>query len=112
MTGRERRRNERYILGDLMLDIDGVRYETLDVARDAVAIVASEPPRTEWTRAAARFISENEPALNQDIQGLSLMARRSGIIVLGYAVPRDDWESVLATHDVRADMKKLEDVFG
>jgi hypothetical protein len=112
MTGRERRRNERYILGDLMLELDGVRYETLDVARDAVAIVASEPPRTEWTRTAGRFISENEPALNQDIEGLALMARRSGIIVLSYTVPRSDWEQVLATHDVRADMKKLEDVFG
>lgn len=112
MAGHERRAAARYVIGGLTMEIGGVSHETLDISHVAVAIVRE--PGVDYARlpSAARFRAANVPDLNQDIRHLHFIARRSGLIVLGYEVDRPDWENVLKAHDVRADMMHLEDVFG
>ena len=95
-----------------MLDIGGVLHETLDISHVAVAIIREAGVDYARLNAPARFCSVKAPPLNQQIRRLHFITRRSGLIVLGYEVDRPDWEAILNAHDVRADMKPLEDVFG
>jgi len=112
MAGHERRTASRYVIGGLKLEIGGVSHETLDVSNAAVAIIREADVDYARLNAPARFCAPKAPQLNQDIRQLHFITRRSGLIVLGYEVDRTDWEAILKAHDVRADMKQLEDVFG
>ena len=112
MAGHERRAAARYVIGGLTVEIGGVSHETLDVSRVAVAIVREAGVDYARLPGTARFRAPKVPKLNQDIHHLHFIARRSGLIVLGYEIDRPDWEDILKENDVRADMKHLEDVFG
>lgn len=112
MAGHERRAADRYVIGGLTVEIGGVSHETLDVSTVVVAIVRE--PGVDYARLprTARFRAAKVPELNQNMSHLHFIAHRSGLIVLGYEVDRPDWEDILKANDVRADMKRLEDVFG
>ena len=110
--GRERRTAERYVIGSLLMDLGGMVHETLDVSKCAVAVLRQSTCDYSKLNVPARFFSETQPELNQSIARLSYIAQRSGVIVLGYTADNPEWEHVLQTHDVRFDMKQLEDVFG
>ena len=112
MAGHERRTASRYVIGGLTLEIGGVSHETLDVSHSAVAVIREQGVDYARLNVPARFCAEKFPDLNQEIGRLHFITRRSGLIVLGYELDRPDWETVLKAHDVRADMKQLEDVFG
>ena len=112
MAGHERRTASRYVIGGFKLEIGGVSHETLDVSNAAVAIIREADVDYARLNAPARFCAPKAPQLNVDIRQLHFITRRSGLIVLGYEVEQTDWEAVLKAHDVRADMKQLEDVFG
>ena len=116
MAGHERRTASRDVIGGLTLEIGGVSHETLDVSNASVAIIREAGVDYARLNAPARFCAPNAPQLNQDIRQLHFITRRSGLIVLGYELGDEmdqaDWEAILKAHDVRADMKQLEDVFG
>lgn len=112
MAGHERRTASRYVIGGLTLEIGGVSHETLDVSNAAVAIIREAGVDYARLNAPARFCAPKASQLNQEIRQLHFITRRAGLIVLGYEVDRADWEAILKSHDVRADMKQLEDVFG
>lgn len=112
MSGRERRTAERYVIGGLLLDINGVLHETLDVSSRAVALVQERSCDYARLNVAARFVCKNMPDLNVPVTSLQFITRRASLVVLGYEVDVTGWEDVLRNHDVRADMKQLEDVFG
>ena len=116
MASHERRTASRYVIGGLTLEIGGVSHETLDVSNAAVAIIREAGVDYARLNVPARFCAAKAPLLNQEIRHLNFITRRSGLIVLGYElgdeVDRADWEAILKAHDVRADMKQLEDVFG
>ena len=112
MHGRERRIDKRYVIGSLMLETGGILHETRDVSCRAVAIVARPGIDYVQCSAPARFCSERHSGLNRQITRLHFMSQRAGFVVLGYEVEMADWEARLAAHDVRAEMVRLEDVFG
>jgi hypothetical protein len=112
MPGRERRQAERYVIGGLMLDLNGVLHETLDISTSAVAVVQEKGVDYSRLNVPASFICKSARVLYEPLTSLQFITRRSNIIVLGYTVAIADWEAILRAHDVRADMKQLEDVFG
>jgi hypothetical protein len=112
MSGRERRTASRYVVGGLLFEVCGVLHETLDVSHCAVAI--EHKPEVDYSRintGIGRFVSRTVPNLNRDVRSMHYITRRAGLVVLGYEIGCEGWEHVLETHDVRADMKQLEDVF-
>ena len=112
MSGRERRQAERYVIGGLMLDLNGVLHETLDISPCAVAVVHEKGVDYARLNVPASFICKSARAMYEPLTSLQFIARRANVIVLGYTVSAANWEAILQAHDVRADMKQLEDVFG
>lgn len=106
----ERRAHKRYVIDGLMVDLAGVLHETVDVSARAVALVVKPDVDYDDLRGPARFAGQG--ALACPIVQLRKLGARQGRVVLRYLVDRDDWERVLAGHDVRADIVPLEDVFG
>lgn len=95
-----------------MVDVNGVPHETLDISNSAVAIIRQSGVNYAKIESLARFSSEKHNPLNQPIRSMHFMMQRASIVVFGYEVDIPSWEKVLREHDVRADMKQLEDVFG
>lgn len=95
-----------------MVDINGVPHETLDVSHTAVAVVRQAGINYARLDQPSRFFAKGKDKLNQPIRSLHYMMQRASIVVFSYEVDVPEWESVLKEHDVRADMKQLEDVFG
>lgn len=112
MSGRERRTAARYVVGGLMLDLDGVIHETLDISPRAVAILREKGVNYSRLQVPAKFQSKSVPVLNMPIRALQFITQRASLIVLGYESSIEGWEEILKAHDVRADMMQLEDVFG
>lgn len=112
MSGRERRLAERYVIGGLMVDINGVQHETLDISQSAVAVVRQTGVNYSRLDQPSRFVAKGKDPLNQPIRSMHFMMQRASIVVFSYEIDVPDWEKVLKAHDVRADMKQLEDVFG
>jgi hypothetical protein len=112
MSGRERRQAARYVIGGMMLDLNGVLHETLDISPGAVAVVQEKGVDYSRLNVPASFICKSARALYEPLTSLQFITRRANIIVLGYSVSAANWEAILQAHDVRADMKQLEDVFG
>ena len=112
MLGRERRKNARYVIGELSFETNGVRHETVDISVSAVAIVRLSGVDYSRLGENCRFHSTKGAELNQAALNPHFVAQRASIVVIGYASASTDWEQVLRNNDVRADMKQLEDVFG
>jgi hypothetical protein len=109
---RERRAHKRYVIDGLMVDIGGALHETVDISIRAVAVVRKPDMDYAQLTPPFRFLNEKAPALNQPIPHAQRLYERGRIAVIDYVVEHPHWEPVLAAHDVRADVKPLEDVFG
>ncbi len=109
MGGSNRRAWKRYVIDGLMVELAGVAHETVDISARAVAVV-----RRPGTILAPtyRLVSAAAPELNQPMHRVRHLMDRGHLIVLHYGVDVANWEQVLASHDVRADLVQLEDVFG
>lgn len=111
MSGRERRTAARYVVGGLLFEVGGVLHETLDVSHCAVAVERRTEVDYSRLTVPGGFVSRTVPALNRNVKVMHYITRRAGIVVLGYDIGLEGWEKILEAHDVRADMKPLEDVF-
>ena len=110
--GAERRTALRYVLGDLMLEINGVAHDTVDISVRSVAIVAREGVDYANPRAYARFASESVAELNRELASLAVTGLRRRLVIFNYAVNDRDWEEKLKLNDVVAQPPMPEDVFG
>ena len=112
MDRSERRSGKRYVIDGLLLEIGGVDHETVDISAHAVAVIRR--PGIDYTsvKPPFRFKSGRLPQINHCIGGLRVARERAATIVLEYSQECAEWENTLKRHDVRADVKPLEDVFG
>lgn len=108
----ERRAHKRYVIDGLMVELGGVLHETVDISIRAVAIVRKDGIDYAKLTPPFRFISEKAPALNIHIPNMRRLYERGRVAVIDYFIDLPEWEPTLAAHDVRADVKPLEDVFG
>lgn len=108
----ERRAHRRYVIDGLMVDIAGDIHETVDVSSRAVALVRKAGVDYERVKAPVCFIGGGNDRLVCPVVQFRKLGERQARVIFRYVVDRDDWESVLASHDVRADIAVLEDVFG
>ena len=106
--GSERRAHKRFVVDGLTVELAGAPHDIVDISWRAMAVV-----RRPGTLLAPvyRFICPSVAALNQPITRMRHLFDRAHLIILQYEVAAPGWESVLAAHDVRADMVQLEDVF-
>jgi len=112
MQGADRRTAQRYVLGDLGLEINGVWHDTVDISNRSVAVVAQPNIDYAATRVQARFVSGGIAELNREVLTLHVTGMRRSRVILDYTVADRDWEALLKKHDVANDMPLLEDVFG
>jgi hypothetical protein len=112
MAGADRRSAQRFVLGDLGLEINGVWHDTVDISNRSVAIVAQQGVDYAATRVQARFVSGGVPELNRELLTLHVTGMRRARVILDYTVADKDWESLLRQHDVADNPPLLEDVFG
>ncbi len=112
MSGHERRTAKRYVIGGLMVEVNGVLHESFDVSHCAVAVLRQAGVDYSKFSGVPMFRSERHGGLNQPITRLHYITQRRGLVALGYEVDAVAWEATLAQHDVRADMVQLDDVFG
>jgi hypothetical protein len=110
--GAERRTTQRYVLGDLILEINGVAHDTVDISGRSVAVVAREGVDYASPRVQARFASERVPELNREVASLAVSGLRRRLVILNYAVNDRDWEEKLRANDVAVQPPLPEDVFG
>jgi hypothetical protein len=108
----ERRAHKRYVIDGLMVDLAGAVHETVDISVRAVAVVARPDVDYAALKPPFRFVSKNAQPLNRHIPNMCRLYARGRIVVLDYFIDDAAWETALAAHDVRADVKPLEDVFG
>ena len=104
----ERREHKRYVIDGIAIELAGTPHDIVDVSARTMAVI-----RRPGTLLAPkyRFVHPNVAALNQPILRLRHLMDRAHLVILQYEVALRDWETVLAAHDVRADMVQLEDVF-
>ena len=112
MSGADRRTAQRYVLGDLMLEINGVTHETVDISVRSVAVVARSGVDYAGARMHARFSSASVPELNREIVSLAVTGLRRSLAIFDYAVDDAQWEAKLTQYDVANDTPVLEDIFG
>lgn len=112
MQGAERRTAQRYVLGDLGLEINGVWHDTVDISPRSVAIVAQSGVDYANSRVQARFVSGGVPKLNREVLTLHVTGLRRSRVILDYTVADREWETHLRKHDVANDTPLLADVFG
>jgi hypothetical protein len=110
--GTERRAHQRYVIDGLMVELGGVLHETVDISVRAVAIVRHEGTDYGKLVPPYRFVCAKAPALDVHIPNMRRLYERGRVAVIDYFIDQADWEATLAAHDVRADVKPLEDVFG
>jgi hypothetical protein len=110
--GAERRTAQRYVLGDLGLEINGVWHDTVDISLRSVAVVAQPGVDYASARVQARFVSGGIPELNREVLTLHVTGLRRSRVVLDYTVADRDWETLLQRYDVASDTPPLQDVFG
>lgn len=110
--GADRRTAQRYVLGDLGLEINGIWHDTIDISLRSVAVVAQPGVDYAATRVQARFVSGGVPQLNREILTLHVTGMRRARVILDYTVADGCWESVLRLHDVANALPLLDDVFG
>jgi len=111
MTMSDRRSHKRYVIDGLMVEVGGVVHETVDISIRAVAVVRRPGVDYGKIQPPYRFVNEKAPQLDRPILHLNRLYERGPVVVLDYYMGVDEWESVLAAHDVRADVKPLQDVF-
>jgi hypothetical protein len=107
----ERRAHKRYVIDGLMIELGGVVHETVDISVRAVAVMRKAGMDYGSLKGQARFGSPKSSALDCPIASFRTLFERRAVIVIDYIVEHADWETVLAAHDVRADIPKLENVF-
>lgn len=112
MQGAERRTAQRYVLGDLALEINGVWHDTVDISVRSVAIVAQQGVDYANSRVQARFVSGAVPELNREVLSLYVTGLRRARVILDYTVADREWETHLRAHDVAGNPPQLSDVFG
>jgi hypothetical protein len=112
MVGADRRSAQRFVLGDLGLEINGVWHDTVDISKRSVAIVAQPGVDYAASRVQARFVSGGVPELNREVLTLHVTGMRRSRVILDYTVGDRNWESVLSEHDVANKPPLLVDVFG
>ena len=110
--GAERRTAQRYVLGDLGLEINGVWHDTVDISVRSVAVVAQTGIDYASSRIQARFVSGGIPELNRELLTLHVTGLRRSRVILDYTVADREWETLLRTHDVASNPPQLADVFG
>ena len=93
--GAERRTAQRYVLGDLILEINGVAHETVDVSMRSVAVVARSGIDYANPRMHARFVSAGVRELNREIVMLAVTGLRRSLAIFDYAVDDPNWETKL-----------------
>jgi hypothetical protein len=108
----ERRAHQRYVVDGLMVELAGSLHETVDISIRAVAIVRKDGVDYGALVPPFRFVSAKMPALNVHIPNMRRLYERGRVAVIDYFIDHPDWEATLRAHDVRADVKPLEDVFG
>ena len=111
MSMSDRRSHKRYVIDDLKVEVGGVAHETVDVSIRAVAVVRRPGVDYAKIQPPYRFASAKSAPLSRPILHLSRLYERGPVVVLDYYMGVDDWEAVLAAHDVRADVEPLQDVF-
>lgn len=111
MAGGDRRTAQRYVLGDLALEINGVWHDTIDISNRSVAVVAHPEVDYAPSRIQARFVSTGIPELNCEVLTLHVIGMRKLRVILEYSVADKNWEALLKKHDVAYDMPALQDVF-
>jgi hypothetical protein len=111
MPGLDRRTAQRYVLGDLGLEINGVWHDTIDISKRSVAVVAQPGVDYAASRVQARFISGGVAELNREVLSLHVIGLRRSRVILDYTVADKDWEALLKQHDVN-DEQLLNNVVG
>jgi hypothetical protein len=112
MSGADRRTAVRYVLGDLVLEINGLVHDTVDISTRSVAVVARSGIDYADRRMHARFTSARVPELNREIVSLAVTGLRRSLAIFDYAVDDAAWEAKLKQHDVANDTPVLQDIFG
>jgi hypothetical protein len=112
MSGAERRTAQRYVLGDLALEINGVLHETVDISARSVAVIARPGIDYSNPRGHARFVSSGVAELNREIVSLIVTGLRRTMAIFDYAVTDPNWEALLKRYDAANDTPVLEDIFG
>jgi hypothetical protein len=112
MSGAERRTAQRYVLGDLGLEINGVWHDSVDISARSIAIIAHPGVDYARERIQARFVSGGVPELNREVLTLHVTGMRRSRVILDYTVADRDWEALLKKHDVANDTPILADIFG
>jgi len=112
MSGADRRTAQRYVLGDLALEINGVLHETVDISARSVAVIARPGIDYSNSRAQARFVSNGVADLNREIVSLMVTGLRRTMVIFNYAVTDVNWEALLKRHDAANDTQALQDIFG
>lgn len=111
MPGADRRTAQRYVLGDLGLEINGIWHDSIDISLRSVAVVAQPGVDYAAARVQARFVS-GIPELNREVLTLHVTGMRRSRVILDYTVADGNWESLLRQHDVANALPLLVDVFG
>ncbi|MBI1213646.1 MAG: hypothetical protein GC190_19480 [Alphaproteobacteria bacterium] len=111
MPGFDRRTAQRYVLGDLGLEINGVWHDTIDISKRSVAIVAQQGVDYAAPRVQARFVSGGVAELNREVLTLHVIGLRRSRVILDYTVADKDWEALLRQHDVN-DEQIVNNAFG
>lgn len=112
MSGADRRTAQRYVIGDLALEINGVLHETVDISVRSVAVVARPGIDYANPRCQARFVSNGVRELNREIANLIVTGLRRSLAIFDYGVDDPNWEKLLKLHDAANDTPVLEDIFG
>ncbi len=112
MSGAERRTAHRYVLGDLSIEINGVRHETVNISARSVAVIARPDIDYANLRGQVRFVSGGVAELNRDIVSLIVTGLRRSMAIFDYAVNDPAWEVLLKRYDAANDTPVLEDIFG
>ena len=112
MSSANRRTAQRYVLGDLLLEVNGVVHETVDISARSVAVIAQPGIDYAMRRSHARFISAKLAKLNREVRWLAVTGLRESLAIFDYAVDDPDWEALLRQHDAANDVVILEDIFG
>lgn len=110
--GADRRTAQRYVLGDLILEINGLAHETVDISSRSVAVVAREGIDYASPRVHARFVSERVPELNREVATLAVTGLRRALAIFDYAVNDPTWEDKLKQNDAASQPPILQDIFG
>lgn len=108
----ERRAQKRYVVDGLMIELAGVVHETVDVSTNAVGVVRRSGVDYGALKPPFRFLSEKAEGPSRHIPNMRRLYERGPVVVLDYYIDDAAWEATLEAHDVRADVKPLEDVFG